>query len=86
MNGKVYKEPLGIYRWFVPCGDTPLMVKWMAQVVHPELFDYDMIGEIKDYYKMFYDYDVTDEQAQGILDASPEAAKGANWNASATRK
>ena len=82
MNKKVYKEPLGVYRWYVPCGDTPLMVKWMANTVRPDLFQYDMITEIKDYYKMFYDYDVTDEQAQGILDASPEAAKGANWNAS----
>jgi len=81
-NGKVYKEPLGIYRWYVPTGDTPLMYKWMANTLHPELFDYDMITEIQEYYKEFYDYDVTEEQAQGILDASPEAAKGAsNWNA-----
>lgn len=85
-NGKVYKEPLGVYRWYVPCGDTPLMVKWMAQTLHPELFDYDMIDEIKKYYKEFYDYDVTDEQAQGILDASPEAAKGTSWNATRSGK
>ena len=85
-NGKVYKEPLGVYRWYVPCGDTPLMVKWMAKTVHPEIFDYDMITEIKDYYKEFYDYDVTDEQAQGILDASPDAAKGTSWNANKSGK
>ena len=85
-NGKVYKEPLGVYRWYVPCGDTPLMVKWMAKTLHPEIFDYDMIAEIKDYYKEFYDYDVTDEQAQGILDASPDAAKGTNWNANKSGK
>lgn len=85
-NGKVYKEPLGIYRWFVPCGDTPLMVKWMAQKVHPEIFDYDMIEEIKEYYQKFYGYEVEDEQAQGILDASPDAAKGTSWNASSSRK
>lgn len=85
-NGKVYKEPLGVYRWYVPCGDTPLMVKWMAETLHPDLFDYDMISEIKKYYKEFYDYDVTDEQAQGILDASPEAAKGTSWNATKSGK
>jgi len=82
-NGKVYKEPLGAYRWYVPTGDTPLMYKWMAQVVHPELFDYDMVKEIQDYYKSFYNYDVTDDQADGILKANPEAAKGTHdWNAS----
>lgn len=85
-SGKVYKEPLGVYRWYVPCGDTPLMVKWMAQTLHPELFDYDMISEIKSYYKEFYDYDVTDDQARGILAASPEAAKGTSWNATKSGK
>ncbi len=85
-NGQVYKEPLGVYRWYVPCGDTPLMVKWMAQTLHPEIFDYDMISEIQSYYSEFYDYEVTTEQAQGILDASPDAAKGTNWNATKSGK
>ncbi len=62
------------------------MVKWMAQTLHPEIFDYDMIKEIKDYYKEFYSYDVTDDQAKGILDASPDAAKGTNWNATKSGK
>lgn len=85
-NGKVYKEPLGVYRWFPPSGDAPLMFKWMAQTLHPEIFDYDMIQEIKDYYAQFYDYEVTDEQAQGILDAQPEAAKGASFGSSSSNK
>ncbi len=85
-NGKVYKEPLGVYRWLPPSGDAPLMFKWMAQTLHPEIFDYDMIQEIKDYYAQFYDYEVTDEQAQGILDAQPEAAKGASFGSSSSNK
>ena len=62
------------------------MFKWMAQTLHPEIFDYDMIQEIKDYYAQFYDYEVTDEQAQGILDAQPEAAKGASFGSSSSNK
>lgn len=84
-NGKVYKEPLGVYRWFPPSGDAPLMFKWMAQTLHPEIFDYNMEEEIIDYYKEFYDYELTKEQAQGILEASPEAAKGASFGSSASR-
>lgn len=84
-NGQVYKEPLGVYRWFPPSGDAPLMFKWMAQIQHPDLFTYDMTEEIISYYKEFYDYDLTQEQAQGILDAQPEAAKGASFGSSATR-
>ena len=73
-EGNVYKIPLGIYRWFPPSGDAPLMLKWMAQKNRPELFDYDMVEEIQTYYKNFYEYDVTEEQADKILHPSSDAA------------
>lgn len=72
---KVYKIPLGIYRWFPPSGDAPLMLKWMANHNQPELFDYDMNDEIKTYYKDFYNFDVTDDEVETILRPSSEAAK-----------
>lgn len=72
---KVYKVPLGIYRWFPPSGDAPLMLKWMASHNQPELFDYDMNKEIKTYYKDFYNYDVTDTDVEKILHPSSDAAK-----------
>lgn len=74
-EGKVYKIPLGIYRWFPPSGDAPLMLKWLAQKNHPTLFDYKIEDEIKAYYKDFYEFDVTDEDIQAILNPSSEAAK-----------
>jgi iron complex transport system substrate-binding protein len=76
---KVFKEPLGVYRWYPPSGDAPLMVKWMAQIQHPDLFTYDMKEDVKNYYKEFYDYTLTDDQVEGILSSNPEAARGANW-------
>ena len=82
LNGKVYKEPLGVYRWFPPSGDAPLMLKWMAQTLHPEIFTYDMKNEIRDYYKEFYNYSLEEDQIEGILTANPEAAKGANFGGS----
>ncbi len=72
---KVYKMPLGIYRWYPPSGDAPLMLKWMAQKNHPERFTYDMGEEIKDYYTRFYDYELSDEQVEEILNPPSEAAK-----------
>ena len=74
-NKQVYKIPLGIYRWFPPSGDAPLMLKWLASHNQPELFDYDMNNEIRSYYKDFYDYDVTDEEIHSILNPSSDAAK-----------
>jgi iron complex transport system substrate-binding protein len=55
------------------------MVKWMAQIQHPSLFTYNMKEEVKNYYKEFYDYTLTDDQAEGILSSNPEAARGADW-------
>lgn len=84
-NGQVYKEPLGVYRWFPPSGDAPLMLKWMAQTLNPDLFTYDMSQEIKDYYARFYNYTVEDSQVDGILSANPDAAKGANFGGAAAK-
>lgn len=74
-NKQVYKIPLGIYRWFPPSGDAPLMLKWLANNNQPELFNYDINAEIKSYYKDFYDFNVTDEEVEQILHPSSDAAK-----------
>ena len=56
-NKRVYKFPLGIYRWYPPSGDTPLCILWVAQQLHPELFsDVDIAKELRDYYQKFYVY------------------------------
>ncbi|MFI9628166.1 ABC transporter substrate-binding protein [Streptomyces sp. NPDC052042] len=34
---RVYKIPLGGYRWDPPCCESPLMWRWVAQILHPGL-------------------------------------------------
>ena len=76
-DGEVYKIPLGMYRWYPPSSDTPLMLKWMAQKVYPEKFaDVDMNTEVKEYYKEFYGIELTDEDVTTIFNPSREAANG----------
>ncbi|SMP60675.1 ABC transporter substrate-binding protein [Anoxynatronum buryatiense] len=75
-NGQVYKIPLGIYRWFAPSGDTPLMLQWLAQKNHPERFTYDMSQILKDYYLEYYYYSLSDEEVEKILNPVREAAQG----------
>ncbi|QCR33597.1 ABC transporter substrate-binding protein [Lysinibacillus sp. SGAir0095] len=74
-NKQVYKIPLGIYRWFPPSGDAPLMLKWLANINQPDLFNYEMKEEIRSYYKDFYEFDLTDEDIHKILHPSSDAAK-----------
>jgi len=66
-EGKVYKFPLGMYRWFPPASDTPLVLKWLAKTIQPELFaDMDMDEELRSFYSEHYGVQLTDEDIQKI--------------------
>ena len=68
-NQEVYKVPIGGYRWDPPGIETPLMAKWVAKILHPELFaDMDMRTEITEFYKEIYDFEITDEILDEILE------------------
>lgn len=67
-NERVYKVPEGVFQWYVPNGDVPMMLKWMAQSVHPELYaDYDFAADLKAYYQRFYNYALSDADVAAIL-------------------
>lgn len=68
-NKKVYNSKLGMWNWLTPNPDAPLVYAWLASVTFPEAFDdYDLKGEIKDYYKTWYKYDLTDDQVDDMFD------------------
>lgn len=76
-NRKVFKIPLGHYRWFPPSSDAPLMVLWMAKKNHPEIFaDIDFEAELRSYFKKFHNYTLTDGDIKSILNPPREAANG----------
>ena len=67
-NHKVYKVPMGIYRWDAPGVETPLMMKWLAKLLQPEIFqDIDVRGDTKKFYKDFLSYDLSDEDMAMIF-------------------
>jgi iron complex transport system substrate-binding protein len=67
-NNRVYKSPIGIYRWDAPCSETPLMIKWMAQKFQPEVFDdYVFEDDLKEFYKTYLGYDLSQEEIDQIL-------------------
>jgi iron complex transport system substrate-binding protein len=65
---RVYRIPLGIYRWYPPSLDGPLMLKWMARKNYPDLFTYDMEDEIRAYFKEFHHYTLSDSEIEAILE------------------
>lgn len=67
-NKRVFKLPEGVFQWYVPNGDVPLMLKWAAQSMHPELYaDYDFASDMKAYYQRFYGYALSDGEVDAIL-------------------
>ena len=51
------------------CEECALEVLYTAKILHPTLFkDVDMISEIQNFYKAFYNYDLTKNQAQAMLE------------------
>lgn len=68
INKKVYKTPMGIYRWDAPGVEIPLMMKWLAVMCQPEIFsDMDMKQEVTDYFQEYFDYTITDEDYAQIM-------------------
>ncbi|MDE1995553.1 MAG: ABC transporter substrate-binding protein [Rhizobiaceae bacterium] len=66
-NNKVYKMPLGGYRWDPPSQESPLSWMWLADLLHPDIFSYDLRAEMKKAYATLYGYQLSDADIDGIL-------------------
>jgi iron complex transport system substrate-binding protein len=70
-NGKVFKQPVGIFIWDRPTAESAVLHPlWLAKVAYPELFaDIDVAQEIKRFYREIMSFDLTDENVEAILSA-----------------
>lgn len=67
-NGRVYNTTLGMWNWFTPNPDAPLVLAWLACNTYPDQFaDYPLGDTIKDYYKTWYGYEVQDDELEEML-------------------
>lgn len=67
-NKRVYDTTLGMWNWFTPNPDAPLVYAWLACKTYPEVFaDYPLEQTIKDYYQKWYSYTVTDADMAEML-------------------
>ena len=74
-NKRVFKNPLGMYRWAPPSSDTPLALQWFAKQMQPEIFsDIDMDSEIKNYFKKFYGVSLQNIDLEKIYHPAREAS------------
>ena len=72
-SGRVYSTGLGMWNWFTPNPDAPIVANWLGASLYPEQFsDVDLVSMTKDYYQKMYNFTLTDEQAQRIV--NPDSA------------
>ncbi len=69
-NNQVYAIPNAPFNWFdrPPSINRVIGVKWLGNLIYPERFNYDMNKETKDFYKMFYHRELTDDEVAEILE------------------
>lgn len=71
-NHRVYVNPNGCYMWDRNTPEEALQIQWAAKIFWPDKFkDIDIIKETQSFYKQFFDYDLSTEDAQKIINASP---------------
>lgn len=71
-NNQMYECPVGTFWWDRPSPESILGIEWLAKTLYPDQFsDIGMVNETKDFYKTFYHYNLTDEEANAFLNPHP---------------
>ena len=71
-NGRYYEIPGLPYDWMSspPSVNRVLGIWWLGNLLYPELYDYDMVQVAQEYYRLFWHYDLTEEEARQMLSRS----------------
>ncbi|MEF2070275.1 ABC transporter substrate-binding protein [Consotaella aegiceratis] len=67
VDRRVYKMPIGGYRWDPPSQESPLTWQWLADLLHPDRVDFDIRGQIVEWYRTLYGQTPTPDQIDAIL-------------------
>ena len=56
----MYEVPTAPFNWFdrPPSVNRMIGIKWLANLLYPNVFRYDMAAEVKDFYAKFYHYNL----------------------------
>ena len=67
-NKQVYSVPIAGFWWDRPSPEATLGFLWLAKTVYPDYTDdIDLEKETKDFFKEFYEYDLSDEEYQSFF-------------------
>lgn len=80
---RVYKVPLGGYRWDPPSHESPLMWRWLSKIAFPDVESASLRRQVVSDYEFFYGATVTDVQIDKVLwtDANGDSANYGQFDA-----
>ena len=72
MERRVYEVPGEPYEWMdkPPSVQVVLGVLWLGNLLYPEIYDFDMVDETCEFYRLFWGYDLPEEAARALLSRS----------------
>ncbi len=71
-ENRYYEIPMGPYNWLAspPSVNRIVGIKWLAELLYPDYYDYDVAKETKEFYSLFWHYELTDAEVGAFLQNS----------------
>lgn len=66
-TGRVYVIPRGLRSWITPEPEAFLGAMWLAEKLNPDAFSYNLEEEVRQFYRQFLGYELSDEELNKIL-------------------
>lgn len=69
IEGRYYEVPSGPYSWMSapPNVNQILGIRWLGNIVYPEYYKNNIREDAKEYYKLFWHYDLSDAELNALL-------------------
>ncbi|NLJ79055.1 MAG: ABC transporter substrate-binding protein, partial [Tissierellia bacterium] len=67
--GEVYEIPNRPFNWFdrPPSINRILGVRWLGNLLYPDIFNYNMRDEVREFYHKFYHYELEEDEVDELL-------------------
>ena len=66
-EGALYIVPYGLSCSGLANAENPMVWQWAANIINPDIYSYDAEQSIRDFFKDFYGYELSDAQLKTVL-------------------
>lgn len=66
-NGKIIRNPQGVMKWDKYGVEIALQLLWFTEQIYPKALDTDIKNEVKDFYKKYYNFELSDAAYNSLL-------------------